>query len=115
MEQSLEKAISIDEWTGETLTSSMVDDVFYILRLASYRALETINLQALTAILGQLNTLLVNALAQALDHRWKVIHKLKEFSGACFNSTCFAIPAHQAACVVHGHVELRSLVSTAIA
>ena len=74
MEQSLEKAISIDEWTEETLTSSMVDDVFYILRLSSYRALETINLQALTAILGQLNTLLVNALAQALDHRWKVIH-----------------------------------------
>lgn len=50
----------------------MVDDVFYILRLCSYRALETINLQALTAILGQLNTLLVNALAQALDQQWKV-------------------------------------------
>lgn len=72
IEQSLEKAISIDEWTGETLTSSMVDDVFYILRLCSYRALETINLQALTSIFGQLNTLLVNALAQALDQRWKV-------------------------------------------
>lgn len=115
MEQSLEKAISIDEWTGETLTSSMVDDVFYILRLASYRALETINLQALTAILGQLNTLLVNALAQALDHRWKVIHALQGFSGADQSSTCFAIPAHQAVCVVQGQVGLRSLLSKATA
>ena len=79
IEQSLEKAISIDEWTGESLTSSMVDDVFYILRLCSYRALETINLQALTSILGQLNALLVNNLAQALEQRWKV---------ACFHHTC---------------------------
>lgn len=72
MEQSVDKAISIDEWTGETLSSSMVDDVFYILRMCSYRALDTANLQALTAVLGQLNTLLATNLAQALDQRWKV-------------------------------------------
>lgn len=73
LEQSVDKAISIDEWTGETLSSSMVDDVFYILRMCSYRALETANLQALTAVLGQLNTLLATNLAQALDQRWKVL------------------------------------------
>lgn len=73
MEQSVDKAISIDEWTGETLSSSMVDDVFYILRMCSYRALDTGNLQALTAVLGQLNTLLASNLAQALDQRWKVL------------------------------------------
>jgi hypothetical protein len=73
MEQSVDKAISIDEWTGETLSSSMVDDVFYILRMCSYRALDTANLQALTAVLGQLNTLLASNLAQALDQRWKVL------------------------------------------
>ena len=73
MEQSVDKAISIDEWTGETLSSSMVDDVFYILRMCCYRALDTANLQALTAVLGQLNTLLATNLAQALDHRWKVL------------------------------------------
>ena len=73
MEQSVDKAISIDEWTGETLSSSMVDDVFYILRMCSYRALDTANLQALTAILGQLNTLLATNLAQALEQRWKVL------------------------------------------
>ena len=73
MEQSVDKAISIDEWTGETLSSSMVDDVFYILRMCSYRALDTANLQALTAVLGQLNTLLATNLAQALDQRWKVV------------------------------------------
>ena len=72
MEQSVDKAISIDEWTGETLSSSMVDDVFYILRMCSYRALDTASLQALTAVLGQLNTLLATNLAQALDQRWKV-------------------------------------------
>ena len=72
MEQSVDKAVSIDEWTGETLSSSMVDDVFYILRMCSYRALDTANLQALTAVLGQLNTLLATNLAQALDQRWKV-------------------------------------------
>lgn len=71
-EQSVDKAISIDEWTGETLSSSMVDDVFYILRMCCYRALDTVNLQALTAVLGQLNSLLANNLAQALEHRWKV-------------------------------------------
>ena len=72
MEQSVEKAISIDEWTGETLSSSMVDDVFYILRMCSYRALDTANLQALTAVLGQLNSLLATNLAHALEQRWKV-------------------------------------------
>jgi len=73
MEHSVDKAISIDEWTGETLSSSMVDDVFYILRMCSCRALDTANLQALTAVLGQLNTLLASNLAQALDQRWKVL------------------------------------------
>ena len=72
MEQSVDKAISIDEWTGETLSSSMVDDVFYILRMCSYRAVDTANLQAVTAVLGQLNTLLATNLAHALDQRWKV-------------------------------------------
>ena len=51
----------------------MVDDVFFILRMCSYRALDTVNLQALTAVLGQLNSLLATNLAQALDQRWKVL------------------------------------------
>ncbi|DBB16575.1 TPA: Golgi transport complex subunit 4 [Trebouxia sp. C0006] len=83
MEQSVDKAISIDEWTGETLSSSMVDDVFYILRMCSCRALDTANLQALTAVLGQLNTLLASNLAQALDQRWKAgCNKLLKSLGA---------------------------------
>ncbi|DBA99835.1 TPA: Golgi transport complex subunit 4, variant 2 [Trebouxia sp. C0004] len=83
MEQSVDKAISIDEWTGETLSSSMVDDVFYILRMCSYRALDTANLQALTAVLGQLNTLLASNLAQALEQRWKAgCNKLLKSLGA---------------------------------
>ena len=84
MEQSVDKAISIDEWTGETLSSSMVDDVFYILRMCSYRAMDTANLQALTAVLGQLNTLLATNLAQALDQRWKVLCALPTFFVVCY-------------------------------
>ena len=90
MEQSVDKAISIDEWTGEALSSSMVDDVFYILRMCSYRALDTANLQALTAVLGQLNTLLASNLAQALDQRWKVL-LLSAMLACHFRSLCFLV------------------------
>ena len=55
LEQSIDKAIAIDEWAGETVTTSMVDDVFYILRLCGHRALDTGNLPCVCAVLGQLN------------------------------------------------------------
>jgi hypothetical protein len=119
MEQSVDKAISIDEWTGETLSSSMVDDVFYILRMCSYRALDTANLQALTAVLGQLNTLLASNLAQALDQRWKVLsctaallcYLLPPICQSCMKSHTLAIlllhtlqshqcPAHTCLCLL---------------
>ena len=74
LEQSIDKAIAIDEWAGETVTTSMVDDVFYILRLCGHRALDTGNLPCVCAVLGQLNTLLSQNYRTALEGQWKVGH-----------------------------------------
>lgn len=66
------KAIAIDEWSADALTTSMVDDVFFILQKCGRRALATGNLQCLCAILGQINNLLSNSLRTALELNWKV-------------------------------------------
>ena len=41
MEQNVEKAIEIDEWSADTLTTSMVDDAFFVLQKCGRRALAT--------------------------------------------------------------------------
>lgn len=71
VEENVEKAIKIDDYQAEALTTSMVDDVFYILQKSGQRALSSGNLQCACAILGQLNNLLASNLRQALDSRWK--------------------------------------------
>lgn len=68
----MQKAIQIDEWSEDALTTSMVDDVFFILQKCGRRALATANLQCLCAVLGQLNNLLSNSLRSALEYNWKV-------------------------------------------
>jgi hypothetical protein len=72
VEENVEKAIRIDDFQGDVLTTSMVDDVFFILQKCGQRALASGNLQCVCAILGQLNNLLASNLRQALDSRWKV-------------------------------------------
>lgn len=72
MEENVGKAIAIDEWSADALTTSMVDDVFFILQKCGRRALATSNLQCLCAILGQINNLLSNSLRTALELNWKV-------------------------------------------
>jgi conserved oligomeric Golgi complex subunit 4 len=72
VEENVEKAIRIDDYQGDALTTSMVDDVFYILQKCGQRALSSANLQCACAILGQMNNLLASNLRQALDSRWKV-------------------------------------------
>ena len=72
LEENVEKAIAIDEWSPDALTTSMVDDVFFILQKCGGRALAVGSLQPLCAILGQLNTLLRDALRSALELKWKV-------------------------------------------
>ncbi len=68
----MEKAIAIDEWSPDALTTSMVDDVFFILQKCGGRALAIGSLQCLCAILGQLNNLLRDSLRSALEYKWKV-------------------------------------------
>ena len=68
----MEKAIAIDEWSQDALTTSMVDDVFFVLQKCGGRALAIGSLQCLCAILGQLNNLLRDSLRSALEYKWKV-------------------------------------------
>ena len=68
----MEKAIAIDEWSPDALTTSMVDDVFFVLQKCGGRALAIGSLQCLCAILGQLNNLLRDSLRAALEYKWKV-------------------------------------------
>jgi hypothetical protein len=72
LEENVEKAIAIDEWSEDALTTSMVDDVFFILQKCGRRALATGSLQCLCAVLGQVNNLLSNSLRAALEFKWKV-------------------------------------------
>jgi hypothetical protein len=72
IEQSVEKGIEIDAWKANSLASSMVDDIFFILQKCSQRGLATANLQCVGAIMGQINTALSTSLRAALDSRWKV-------------------------------------------
>jgi hypothetical protein len=73
LDENVQKAIQIDEWSEDALTTSMVDDVFFILQKCGRRALATGSLQCLCAILGQLNNLLSNSLRAALEYNWKVV------------------------------------------
>ena len=74
LEENVEKAIAIDEWSPDALTTSMVDDVFFVLQKCGGRALAIGSLQCLCAILGQLNNLLRDSLRAALEYKWKASH-----------------------------------------
>lgn len=51
----------------DALTSSMVDDAFYILKKCGSRALATGSVQCVAALLGELNDLLANSYRGALQ------------------------------------------------
>lgn len=71
MEESVAKAIRIDEASPGALTSSMVDDTFFVLLKAGRRCLGTGKVPSVVAILNTLNSLLSglyrNALAAKLQ------------------------------------------------
>lgn len=58
VEESVAKAISIDQTIPGSLTSSMVDDAFYVLLSAGKRALSTGRAPSAVAVLNQINTVL---------------------------------------------------------
>lgn len=66
MVENVAKAIRIDEHSGGGLTSSMVDDVFYILLSSGRRAGATASLQCVCAVLNHVNNLLSNEYRNAL-------------------------------------------------
>ena len=58
VEESVAKAIEIDQTVPGSLTSSMVDDSFYVLLSAGKRALSTGRAPSAVAVLNQINTVL---------------------------------------------------------
>lgn len=66
MEENVKKAIKIDEFVPDAITTSMVDDVFYVLQTCSRRAISTSNIQAVLAVLNRVNDLLNNEYKEAL-------------------------------------------------
>ncbi|KAF7139386.1 hypothetical protein RHSIM_Rhsim07G0007000 [Rhododendron simsii] len=52
MVENVRKAINIDEHVHDSLTTSMVDDVFYVLQSCCRRSLSTSNINSVIAVLG---------------------------------------------------------------
>eukprot|EP01025_Chloroclados_australasicus_P002966 TRINITY_DN1067_c2_g1_i1.p1 TRINITY_DN1067_c2_g1~~TRINITY_DN1067_c2_g1_i1.p1 ORF type:complete len:753 (-),score=108.49 TRINITY_DN1067_c2_g1_i1:482-2740(-) len=66
LDESVRKAISINEVVEESLTSSMVEDTFYILKMTGMRTLAVQDVQCAAAVITQLNNVLANTYMQAL-------------------------------------------------
>lgn len=69
MDDTTDMAIRIDEVVPGSLTSSVVDDVFFILKKSGSRALATQSTQCACAVLGQVNDLLGNKFKSAVLSR----------------------------------------------
>lgn len=67
MEETCGMAIRIDELAPGASTSSMVDDVFFILRKCGMRCLVPQNVQCVAALLATLNELLGGTFKGALQ------------------------------------------------
>mmetsp|Transcript_65552 Transcript_65552/g.207305 ORF Transcript_65552/g.207305 Transcript_65552/m.207305 type:complete len:758 (-) Transcript_65552:47-2320(-) len=66
MDANVAKAIAIDELIEGNPTSSMVDDVFFVLQRCGHRSVSTANSQCVVAGLTQVNNLLSNTFKEAL-------------------------------------------------
>ncbi|KXZ41619.1 hypothetical protein GPECTOR_358g126 [Gonium pectorale] len=67
LDETAALAIRLDEALPGALTSSMVDDVFYILRKVGLRALAAGQFHATAALLAELNNVLANSFRNALQ------------------------------------------------
>ncbi|MBA0839355.1 hypothetical protein Goarm_005092 [Gossypium armourianum] len=67
MVENLRKAIGIDEHVSDSLTTSMVDDVFYVLQSCLRRAISTSNISSVVAVLSGASSLLNNEYYEALQ------------------------------------------------
>ncbi|KAL9266331.1 Conserved oligomeric Golgi complex subunit 4-like protein [Drosera capensis] len=69
MVENVRKAIRIDEYAPDSLTTSMVDDVFYLLQSCSQRAISTSNINSMLAVLSGASNLLSNEYLEALQQK----------------------------------------------
>ncbi|TYI39498.1 hypothetical protein ES332_A02G102700v1 [Gossypium tomentosum] len=67
MVENVRKAIGIDELVPDSLTTSMVDDVFYVLQSCLRRAISTSNICSVVAVLSGASSLLNNEYYEALQ------------------------------------------------
>ncbi|KAH9614151.1 hypothetical protein KSS87_011159 [Heliosperma pusillum] len=69
MVENVRKAINIDEHVSDSLTTSMVDDVFYVLQSCCRRAVSTSNINSVVAVLSGATNLLSNEYLEALQQK----------------------------------------------
>ncbi|CAN6273809.1 unnamed protein product [Urochloa humidicola] len=71
MVENVRKAIRIDEPVPDGLTTSMVDDVFFVLQSCCRRAASTASINSVLAVLGGATSLLSNEYQEALQWRMR--------------------------------------------
>ncbi|KAF6159622.1 hypothetical protein GIB67_034584 [Kingdonia uniflora] len=71
MVENVRKATKIDEHVEDSLTTSMVDDVFYVLQSCSRRAISTSNINSVLAVLSGAVNLLSNEYQEALQQKMR--------------------------------------------
>ncbi|GAB2300581.1 Golgi transport complex subunit 4 [Dionaea muscipula] len=71
MVENVRKAIKIDEHVPDSLTTSMVDDVFYVLQSCCRRAISTSNINSVLAVLSGAINLLSNEYLEALQQKMR--------------------------------------------
>uniref|UniRef100_A0A804LED6 Conserved oligomeric Golgi complex subunit 4 n=1 Tax=Zea mays TaxID=4577 RepID=A0A804LED6_MAIZE len=71
MVENVRKAIRIDEPISDGLTTSMVDDVFFVLQSCCRRAASTASINSVLAVLGGAMSLLSNEYQEALQWRMR--------------------------------------------
>ncbi|KAL6553066.1 Golgi transport complex subunit 4 [Orobanche gracilis] len=71
MVENVRKAIQIDEHVLDSLTTSMVDDVFYVLQSCCRRTVSTSNISSVIAVLSSAVSLLGGEYCEALQQKMK--------------------------------------------
>ncbi|XP_061338849.1 conserved oligomeric Golgi complex subunit 4 [Gastrolobium bilobum] len=71
MVENVRKAVRIDEHVPHSLTTSMVDDVFYVLQSCLRRAISTSNISSVIAVLSGACSLLSNEYHEALQQKMR--------------------------------------------
>lgn len=69
MSENVKKAIQIDELVADGMTTSMVDDVFYVLQSCTRRAISTSSLLSVQQIINHTGSLLNNDFSEALQRK----------------------------------------------